>query len=383
MNTNAPAKATRGPGTAEVVMVGVVALLVCGFLSFWWFSSMQPAAEQARGSGEGKLVAAVYDPPETAIEEALNKGDGQIFAALATDPLAQETDIIRGGSEEQAYRYQRPAYGWIGWIGSGGQTDSVAWALIAATALSGALLVGAGAHFLRTRATDPRWALLLLFAPGLVIDLTWIGPEALGMALLVFGLARWPLTEQQRASAGPRPDVVAILLFAAAGLCRETLLLIPFVLMVGDLLRRRFGWALGAALSAAPYVAWVLYLRLQIGAWPKGSVGGRLSVIPFGGMAEASSGWGQGDIFVAVLVLALAVAALIWDRTSGLRPLVAANLAFAALLGEAVWGRFPDYSRVLLPLTVLSMLGLLVARKAKVPTPERVAVQVEGVPLLQ
>ena len=354
------APSTRG----QVVAVALVALMVCGGMAYWWFSSLdRPVAPPPAGQVHQPTIAAVYDPPATGIEDALNKGDGQIFAALATDPLAHHTDNIRKGPEEQAYRYQRPAYGWLGWAISGGRTSAVAWSLIGLTAVAAALLVAAGAQFLVGRGADPRWALVLLLCPGLVIDITWVGPETLGTALLVFGLVRWPLTGAQRAARGSSPDWLAVACFAAAGLCRETLLLIPFVLMVSDLVRRRTGWALGAACSAAPYVLWVLYLRVQIGAWPKGSVGGRLSVVPFGGMVSAASGWRPGDAFVAAMILALAVLALVLDRSSGLRPLIAANLVFAALLGSAVWTRFPDFSRVLLPMTALSMLALVVARK--------------------
>ena len=356
---------------ADVIAVALIAMVVCGAMSFWWFNAVGSTPDpQQNAKNHGKLIFVLYDPPTRPVEEVLVRGDGQIFAALAIDPIAVHPDNIRGGANEEAYRYQRPAYGWLGWLASGGNDDAAPYALIALTVLAGGLLAAAGATFLLTRGTDPRWALLLLLSPGVLIDLTWVGPEALGAALMVFGVTRWLPRGGSSADdvdGGGPVDWGAVACFAAAGLCRETLLLIPFTLMVVELVRRHRHRAFAMALSAVPYVVWVLFLRVRIGAWPSGSVGGRLSPIPFSGMVSAMSGWGRADLAVAVLILGLAVAALVVDRTSGLRTLVAANLAFAAILGEAVWHRFPDFSRVLLPLTVLSVLAILVRCFAKAP----------------
>ncbi|MFN8018476.1 MAG: hypothetical protein U0P45_10170 [Acidimicrobiales bacterium] len=277
--------------------------------------------------------------------------------------------MVRGGPNEQAYRYQRPMYGWLGWIASGGQRGAVAWGLVLVTAASVVLLVYGTASWLAAKGADPRWALTILAMPGVFVDLTWVGPEALGVALVVLGLRRWmrvqPGAVADRLVPDAAPDWGAVALFAAAGLCRETLLLVPFVLMVAAVLRRRLPQAIAAALAAVPYVLWVLYLKVQIGAWPKGSVGGRLSVLPFGGMLDASHGWASFDPFFAAALVGLAVAALVWGKESGLRPLVAANLALAATLGEPVWHRFPDFGRVLLLEGVLSLIALLVARQVR------------------
>ena len=88
--------------------------------------------------------------------------------------------MVRQGPSEQAYRYQRPLYGWLGWIASGGQPAAVAWALVVVTVLSATALVAASGRWIIDHGGDPRWALLLPLVPGVFIDLTWIGPEALG-----------------------------------------------------------------------------------------------------------------------------------------------------------------------------------------------------------
>jgi hypothetical protein len=116
-----------------------------------------------------------------------------------------------------------------------------------------------------------------------------------------------------------------------------------------------------AAASAVPYVVWVLALRVRIGAWPSGSVGGRLELVPFRGFAQAMPGWAPGDAAIAGATVALGVAAVVLARRSDVRMLIVAHLVLAATMGQAVWNRFPDFSRVLLPLGALSVLALAVA----------------------
>jgi hypothetical protein len=278
---------------------------------------------------------------------------------------------VRGPASEQAYRYQRIGYGWLGWAASGGQAELVPWALIALTAASVGLLVGAGATLLADRGVDPRFALVLALQPAVAIDLTWIGPEVLGTALVLVGVVAW----SRRAPSASAPDGatwVAVACFAAAGLCRETLLLVPAVLVVHEAWRRRWSLAGALCLAAVPYGAWVLFLRIRVGAWPSGSVEGRLSPLPFSGLMAAIPGWATGDLVVAATILVPAVVAVAWRGGGLLRVLVAANLAFASVLGEPVWNRWPDFSRVLLPLStlaVVTVVAALVARRAQSSLP--------------
>lgn len=366
----APVTRSGGRPIGSVLPVVVLAAAMCMALSGYWFGVV--SAQVQPGDDEpGQLISSMYDPPSGPVERALVRGDGQLFAGQATDPLAHHTEMVRGGQAEEAYRYQRPLYGWLGWIASGGQRGAVAVALIVVTGLAVTALVGVIALWLAAKGADPRWALVVLAMPGVFVDLTWVGPEALGVALVLVGLQRW-----MRVAPGAVPDRLvpagpvdwwAVALLAAAGLARETFLLVPFVLMVAALLRRRTRLAAAAAAAAVPYVAWVLYLRVVIGAWPRGSVGGRLSVVPFGGMVQAWGAWGGADWFFAAALLALAAVALAVGRTSGLRPLVAANLAMAATLGQPVWHRYADFGRVLLLMGVLSLVAVAVGRRVPAP----------------
>jgi hypothetical protein len=340
----------------------VVVVLVCGS----WLASLSGTQTPAKPS-DGALVSSMYSPARNAIEHALDSGDGQLFAAQATDPLIRRPQIITGPPSEQAYRYQRPVYGWLGWIASGGQRGAVAWALLVVTGLSVIGLVAASARLLAARGADPWFALALLATPGVIVDLTWVGPEALGTALVVLGLGRAvartvPSASADRAARSVAADPLAIACFAAAGLCRETLLLVPAVLVVLALVDRQIRTAVSVATAALPYLLWVVVVRLRIGAWPTGSEGGRVSLVPFGGMVRAMSGWTAGDVAFALLVLGAGTAALVLTDDRSLRWLIGAHLILAASLGAQVWTRYADFGRVLLPLGALSLLALAPAR---------------------
>lgn len=323
----------------------------------------------------GSFISARYDPPTTGVEVGLDRGDGQLFATHAADPFLDRPALIRGGSEEQAYRFQRPLFGWLGWVASGGQPGAVPWAVVGLTVVTVAALVLGAARLLRDRGADPRLALLLLVAPGVVADLQRVGPEALGTLLVLAGTAAW-LSPRELCARGAigeqlaheaRGLVVPVACFAAAGLCRETLLLVPAALLLHDLVRgERRGRAIVAGVAVvAPYAGWVLALRALLGAWPSGTVDGRLSVVAFAGLVEAVASWTPLDLLFVVAVLGTAVLVLV--RRAGepaLRAVVAAHLLLAATLGEPVWASWRDWGRVLLPLTAVVLVALASRRPA-------------------
>jgi hypothetical protein len=330
----------------------VLALAVGALVLAGWFPNV---VVPDTGPGRIGLISSLYDPPDRSIEVALNVGDGQIFATQAVDPLADRPETVLGGPEEQAYRWQRGAYGWIGWVASAGQAEAAPWALAVVTVLATGALVGVVAEVIRRRGGRPLAALLLLLTPGVITDLLFIGPEVLGTALVVAGVA---LALRRPGSWG------AVALLAAAGLCRETLLLVPAVLALVALRRRQWDAAVRLALAAAPYVAWVLVLRLRLGAWPTGSSGGRLGLVPFGGMVEEMGGWGPDDIAGLALVAALGLAGLVRARDTGLRAVLAAHVVLAASFGPAVWSEAAHAGRVLLPLAALGLVAVASARGA-------------------
>jgi hypothetical protein len=358
---------------SDVIAVGLITALACVAVCMYWFGWAVSVPPSPDPNDYSQLISTMYDPPTNAVENALIRGDGQLFAGLATDPLVQRPEMVRGGPSEEAYRYQRPMYGWIGWIASLGQRTRVAWALVTVTVLSVVLLVVLAARWLAEMGAHPLWALAILVMPGVFVDLMLVGPECLGLALVVIGLRQWTRTsEASRAESAPRLGGnrqipwISVACFAAAGLCRETLLLVPFVLMVASAVNRRLWAAVSVSLAAGPYLAWVLFLRVRIGAWPRPTAHApALSLLPFGGLLRVLNSWGPGGFVFAAAIIGGAVIALTLGQRSTLRLLVAAHLALAAMLGEAVWIRYTAFGRVLLPLWVLSLLAVAPALAAR------------------
>lgn len=352
-----------------VLPVIVICFITCCALCAYWFAVVVTVPPSPSGPvGGGPLISSMYAPKATSsVEEALVKGDGQVFAGQATDPAVRRTDMVAGPPEEQAYRYQRPLYGWVGWIASGGQRHNVAWALVAVTVLSTVALVGVAAMWLAVNGREPALALALLLTPGVFVDLTWVGPEVLGTALALIGTLRWL---RRTSSEGSKSMVITIAFFAAASLCRETLLLLPAILALVEVWRRNLLRSALLAITAVPYVSWVLFLRVRIGAWPRGAIDDRISFIPFRGLIGAASGWGALDFMFAGATIGLAMLAAWRHRHDAFGAMVAGHVLFASVLGAPVWDNFSAYGRVLLPMTTLTLLALAVRAPATARLPQ-------------
>jgi hypothetical protein len=346
----------------QVFLVTALSIVLAALMTAVWFRGAFLVPDPSTWV-RGRLIASTYDPPDTAVELFHNQGDGQIFAHQAQDPFMRHPEAIRFGPSEEAYRLQRPLYGWLGWILSAGRPGTVAWALLWLTILSvGALgLVSAlvSAHFGRS----PLLGLLVLLAPGVLAELWRCGPEALGCALALGGFLLW-----RRAGRATWPAVACL---ALACLARETFVLFPLTMAAVEWWPSRArGRAFGLAtavrsrvvLAVVPYLAWVVFVHSVVGGWPRGTVAGRLTLVPFGGLVAVL---GQmNDAALITLVLVLVPAALALARPGGdpaLRVLVALHLVLAATCGTPVWGSWAAFGRVLLPLSVVSVLSLLSA----------------------
>lgn len=195
-----------------MMLVGVV---VGGVVAFG-----NVAAWDLDQTDRGVPYVRLYDHPETQLEAILNQGDGQAFAALAQDPLLRRPDVFRAGTAEAAYRAQRPLFGWAAWALSAGQADLVPLVLLLLSVVGFASLGAVVAWQLVRRSASVIWALLVLLSPGAMITLDWAGPEALGTAAALLGFALWR-------SGRSLPAVLALV---AAGLLRESLLLVPLAM---------------------------------------------------------------------------------------------------------------------------------------------------------
>jgi hypothetical protein len=291
----------------------------------------------------------MYDPPHTRAEFALIQGDGQLFATHANDPLVRQPSRIRGGPAMEAYRLQRPALGWLGWVASGGQRSAIPSALVGLTVIAVTGLAAVVALWLARRGANPIIGLSVVVLPGVLTNLTRVGPEALGTGLVVAGCLLW-LGGARRGRLG------AIALFAGAALCRETMLLVPAALAIEELWRcrrvtREF---VGLAVTGLPYAAWVVFLRVRIGAWP--SSGPNLSFVPLSGLPAGVGLWGPWDLIFFVATFAMIVSAFVKTTDRRMRLIIAAHVGLASLFGPIVWMTWTGFGRVLLPVSALAIV---------------------------
>lgn len=320
------------------------------------------AAQGDATTGTGVPYVRLYDQPSSRLEVILNQGDGQAFAALAQDPLLRRPEIFRAGSAEAAYRAQRPILGWVAWALSGGQEGLVPVVLVALAIVGFVGLASVMAWLLLRRGSSAKWALAVALWPGTLVTLDWTGPEALGTAA---ALAGFGLLEADRRRLG-----IASLI--AAGLLRESLLLVPVAMAAHALVVQRRSWRHTAPLllPVAVYAAWVAAVWLRLGALPSDAGRGRLAA-PFTGLLQAASGWGATDAACALLLVAVGVAALAVGRHEAAGWVSGAFVLASFVFGADVWGRVEDFSRVLLPAVAF---GVLVLGPALAPGKRRCSV---------
>lgn len=292
----------------------------------------------------------LYDHPGTQLEAVLNQGDGQAFAALAQDPLLRRPEVFRAGRAEAAYRAQRPLLGWSAWAASGGRAGLVPLMLLALSVAGFALLGAVLAWLLDRRGASVLWALPVVLSPGALVTLDWAGPETLGTAAALVGLGLW--VDDRRGA--------AIAALVAAGLLRESLLLVPVAIAAHNLLIDRRPWRYVAPFAIPPaiYAIWVGIVWLRLDALPSDAGQGRLGA-PFAGLARAMTGWGSGDVISAVLIIGCGLTALFVGRRSPAGWVAGAFVLASFLFGSEVWRRVEDYGRLLLPVLAFSVLVLV------------------------
>lgn len=362
----------------RVLVVGIIGVVLSTVVLAGWFNRSFQFPSAATWT-EGQLLSQSYDPPTRPVELLLNQGDGQAFAHHAQDPFIRHPEGIRGPAEEQAYRLQRPLFGWLGWAASGGDPGRVASALMVLIVLSVGALGGVAAWGCGRFGVSPLWGLLVYAAPGVLDDLFRGTPEVLGAALAGAGLVWWLSARPQRWA--------AVACFALAGLARETMLLVPVALFASSCwdarprrrpaveARRRVAmrpdWLL--LLSAAPYVVWVMVLRIGLGAWPTGTVDSRLVLVPFSGATAVWGGWGFDEAVSLTLLGLPVIVAFAVSRHRPLLVVVAAHLAAASAFGQAVWLSAHGFARVLLPMSLAAVLAIAARRPAELGEPEPLA----------
>ena len=218
---------------------------------------------------EGDLMAGVargYDP-EFVLLPAEAHFDGVYFYTIALDPFARLN--LHNRIDRFEYRYGHPGYGWIASLlamGILGDPERVPAALLLVS-LAGMGLAGWAVSRIAVQVgRSPWWGLMVAVNPGLVLSVTSLTSEPVGVALAATGLLLW-----LRGSVAP-----ACALLAAACLVKEPFLLVPAGLFVWEgleLLRHRRQREVVVRLAALaacalPLALWYAYLRLHLGVFP-------------------------------------------------------------------------------------------------------------------
>ncbi len=298
---------------------------------------------QGRAPGESAAIDALGD------DTVAGSGyDGQFFLFVALDPGGAEPYV-----DEPAYRYSRILYPLAARLIAGGQNDLIPFALL----LVNLVAVGAGtlavALILQGRGLSPWYGALYGLYPGLFVGVSTDLAEPLAYALTAVGLLAF--------ERGHLP--ASALLFALAGLSRETTLLFPLGLAAWLALRRRFRAAALLALTVVPYLA----LRAGLWAWlgdPGDARAQELELVPFGGLVGQ---WPWSTLTLeqvyAVVVPALLGLALAVAARAGTRDLVVlgANvLVLVVLLPEPSYADYLASGRI----TIGVVLAFLVCLPA-------------------
>ncbi|MFN8036521.1 MAG: hypothetical protein U0V73_11350 [Acidimicrobiia bacterium] len=224
------------------------------------------------------------------------------------------------------------------------------------------------ARLLMARGARPELALVALVFPGWISAIRMMTPELLALGLALLGLMLW---EQVRR--GP-----AVLLLTLAVLTRESMLLVPVVMLVHEAWRRRLSLRTVVALST-PVVAegvWWVVVRWRVGWWPTTAGGDRITM-PFRGLTQAVSIWHSpaAQTVAVVLGVVLLIAAATADRSDVLAWMAIGYGLFGVVLGEVVWARWEDFGRVLLP--AYACAGVVAAARW-LPAPREKAAAVEA-----
>jgi len=314
-----------------------------------------PPADQPSASN---VFVTLYEPPPGHLEAAINISDGQAWAALGADPTASHPERFKDGPAELVYRAQRPLYGWLIWGLSLGQRGGVAPALLALTCVSiGAL--AAGAVVLADRlGRNPTFAPFAVLMPGAMLSVVIVCPEALSVALALFGVAAW------LGSRRARP--LAVLLLTLAVLGRETLVLVPMTLAVHQFLleprddRRSWRDVVDLAPLAVPalvYGAWVVSLRARHGVWPSDAASLERLATPFHGWAQALPRLELARTGSFVLAAVLLIAAFVRAPRSVASWIAAAFALSTIVMGENVLAT--ESYRPLLAMYVFAFIAVL------------------------
>ncbi|HJQ95476.1 MAG TPA: hypothetical protein VJ935_07200 [Acidimicrobiia bacterium] len=306
--------------------------------------------------GFGEQATATTDYGETRLGDVLLRPslghDGRFFFVQANDPFVLDPTDNAEILDLPVYRSRRMLYPML----AGGlglfSPETVVWGL---------LLVNLGSVFMGTLATaklatrfnrSAWWGLAFAGNIGLLYSLTSDAADVLAVAIVM-----WGALFIYRDHAVP-----AIVMFTAAGLAREVML----VCALGSAVwlwsegRRRLAIAV-AGVPGLVLAGWTIYLIYRLGSddTSASAVG-----LPFVGVVGAMKAWLDDPVALTAGVCVIVLLILFCSRWArSLTPLGWTFIGFvplAALLTEKVWREVYDFSRALAPLITAAVLLVFV-----------------------
>jgi hypothetical protein len=189
--------------------------------------------------------------------------DGVYAYAIARDPWATGEEHRR--IDLAAYRYGRPAHGWLAGALSLGSPAAIPYML----AVIGLFGTAGGAYFASRLAAQLGWSpwggMVVAVNPGILFGVTADTNEPLAALVMAAGLWTW-FTGRRWTS---------LILIAFLCLIKEPFIAVPAGLVVWELVgarrqRRRIDRRTLALLGATllPLIAWWGYVRVAFGEWP-------------------------------------------------------------------------------------------------------------------
>jgi hypothetical protein len=288
--------------------------------------------------------------------------DGKFFYLLARDPLLIHSDRFAVHLDFPGYRAQRIGFPLLASVGNLAGPIGVVYALLSLNVIAFAVGTWATAGLARSMGASAWWGLAFPLSVGFVFELLITGSQIWAAALAIAAI--WALAEERL------PWGVAAM--AAAVLCRETALLwaggAAAYMWVRQDRRREAAAVVGVPLGAA--FLWNAYVLFRLGS-PLWEGPANALALPLVGFFEAIGGWRSDGaewlVAPAILLLTAVVFWQAWKRPSLLSWAAAAYAVVIPFMGEAVWRRFSDFTRVAALLMVSMPLVYAANRSATEP----------------
>lgn len=309
-----------------------------------------------------------YDPKAFVLSgsrfsQAEEKGttgyDGQFAYYIALEPLTAYRHM-----DEPGKRYQRILFPILAWIFSvGNKARSVPWILIGINLIAIIATTTILSNMLWERQVSPWIALTYFFFIGTLFCLRADLNEPLAVALSLLG---W-FTYQRRNL------ILAIVLFAFAGLAKEIGLIFPAALAIWELFQKRYRKALAIiGFSSIPYMGLLLLLQLRWG----NSTGSLIpNWLPFSGISALKDH--SFLIVVGIWILipaAVFIFFLIKDMQTNIQKhwnletcMLIVNLAFFSIMPYQTWEDPLAIFRSAMPLVITACIWMAANHKRLLP----------------